>query len=137
MEAVFPGVIEANHVTARIEQPCFPPQPPLIAWFLQKAKSLRLQLRDLLVERCALEIDNGAGGRSRRTDRMHREGGVTHGGLEAGVMRAVDDDFKAHRSVERDRGSHIEDRKRDLVQVHESNETEPLAGRLARKLMAV
>lgn len=79
IEAILAGVIKADDVARGIEEPGLPPQPPLITWFLCKAEAPGLKRRYLIVERCALKVDNGVRRLRGDIDRVNRKTRLTNG----------------------------------------------------------
>src|SRR5437016_5974317 len=103
VEPILASMIKADDIARWINEPSLAPQPRFIAWFLREQNAFALQLRDFLIERCALKVNN----RFRRLGQcfysVNGEGGVANRRLEASVVRGINDELKAHGSIERHR----------------------------------
>jgi hypothetical protein len=117
-KAVGAGMVKAYHVARRIRKACFTPQPRFVAWLLSESKPFGLKLSNRLIKFGALKVHNGWWGLDKRLDSMNRERCVTDSGLEARVVRSVNDKCKPHASVKRDGGRDIDSGKGDLIEFH-------------------
>src|ERR1700691_3749321 len=78
--------IDTNSVTRRIDQSGFAPQPRLIARLLLERDTVALQLRNRLVQKTSLEINDRAGRRLGFVGQVNGKRAVAVGTLEASVM---------------------------------------------------
>ena len=101
IEAILTSVIEADDISRWVKKSGFTPEPRLIFWHLGEQYSSRAEVFDFLIKGGALEVDYRHAWFERCADRVHRKRGITLRGLEAGVVRRVDNELEAQLLIER------------------------------------
>lgn len=101
IETILTGVIETDDIARWVEESGFTPEPRFIFWHLGKQYSSRAEIFDLLIQGGALEVDNRLAWLQRCANRVYRERGITPHGLEAGVVRCVNNKLEAQLLIER------------------------------------
>ena len=103
VEPIFASIIKADDIARWIDEASLAPQPRLIVWLLYEVNPFAFQLRDLLIECCAFKVNNCFRRLGQRIYGVNGEGGIANLRLEASVVKGINEQLKAHVSIERHR----------------------------------